>query len=223
MNTIISILIIVTSFSRMDDGNLTGVWLEEFATPYTMFTQKKYQVTVASIKGGSVPIDPRSAPAEKQKTEWKGALAALEHSIPLASVDTSKYDAVYIPGGHGAMFDLPTDKTFKKTVEVFAKKDKLIASICHGPAGLVNINLPDGTPLVKGKKVTSFTNQEEFAGKLEKHVPFLLETELKNKGALFVAKENWADHIEIDGNLITGQNPASSKSIADAIISKLER
>lgn len=207
----------------MDNGDYTGVWLEEFATPYVEFKNQNFEITVASITGGNIPIDPRSLPSEKQKAQWKEPLSALEHSIALEGLDLSKYDAVYIPGGHGAMFDLPTDPTIKKVLEEFAKENKLIASVCHGPASLVNINLPDGTALVKGKKVTSFTNQEEFAGKLEKQMPFLLETELKNRGAIFISKENWADHIEVDGNLITGQNPSSSKSMADAIINKLKK
>lgn len=223
MNTIISILIIVTSFSHMDNGDSTGVWLEEFAIPYMEFKDQNFEITVASLSGGNVPIDPRSLPNEKQKIQWEEPLSVLKHSVQLEGVDLSKYDAVYIPGGHGAMFDLPTDPTIKKVLENFAKDNKLIASVCHGPASLVNINLPDGTALVKGKKVTSFTNQEEFAGKLEKQMPFLLETELKKRGAIFISKENWADHIEVDGNLITGQNPSSSKSMAKAIIDKLKK
>lgn len=222
MNTIISILIIVTSFSNMSDGGKTGVWLEEFATPYTMFEKQNYKITVASIQGGEAPIDPRSAPSKEQMIEWQKAIGALKNTVKLELVDAAQYDAVYIPGGHGTMFDLPNSEALKKTLERFVTDEKLIASICHGPASLININTPKGEPFVKGKKITSFTNKEEFAGKLDKHLPFLLETELTNKGAVFTAKENWSDHIEIDGNLITGQNPQSSKSIAKAIIDKLK-
>ncbi len=222
MNTIISILIIVTSFSNMSDGGKTGVWLEEFATPYTMFEKQNYKITVASIQGGEAPIDPRSAPSKEQMIEWQKAIGALKNTVKLELVDAAQYDAVYIPGGHGTMFDLPNSEALKKTLERFVTDEKLIASVCHGPASLININTPKGEPFVKGKKVTSFTNKEELAGKLDKHLPFLLETELTNKGAVFAAKENWSDHIEIDGNLITGQNPQSSKSIAKAIIDKLK-
>jgi len=222
MNTIISILIIVTSFSNMSDGGKTGVWLEEFATPYAMFEKQNYKITIASIQGGEAPIDPRSAPSKEQMIEWQKAIGALKNTVKLELVDAAQYDAVYIPGGHGTMFDLPDSEALKKTLERFVADEKLIASICHGPASLININTPKGEPFVKGKKVTSFTNKEEYAGKLGKHLPFLLETELTNKGAVFTAKENWSDHIEIDGNLITGQNPQSSKSIAKAIIDKLK-
>jgi putative intracellular protease/amidase len=222
MNTIFSILIIVTSFADMGAGGKTGVWLEEYAVPYTTFEQKQYKITVASIQGGDVPIDPRSAPTKEQALAWEKPMKELKHSVKLSAVDTSKYDAVYIPGGHGAVFDMPNDKTLKAVLEKFVGDGKLVASTCHGPASLLNINKADSKPFVEGKKVTSFTNKEELAGKLDKHVPFLLETELKNKGAIFVAKENWSDHIEIDGNLITGQNPQSSKSIAQAIIKQLQ-
>jgi len=223
MNSIISILIIVTSFSRIENGDRTGVWLEEFAVPYTVFEEQGFKITVASIQGGAVPIDPRSLPDQKQQVEWQKSMDALEHSVPITDVKASEYDAVFMPGGHGTMFDFPNSEPLKNILDDFAAKDKLIASICHGPAGLVNVTLPNGEYFVKGKTLTSFTNQEEYAAAAYKNsIPFLLETELISRGAKFVAKENWADHIEIDGNLITGQNPSSSKSIANAIVNRLK-
>lgn len=222
MNSIISILIIVTSFSRIENGDQTGVWLEEFAVPYTAFEQQGFHITVASIQGGVVPIDPRSSPDQKQKVEWSKAIHALENSVSITSVNASDYNAVFIPGGHGTMFDFPNSEPLKNLLDDFAAKEKLIASVCHGPASLLSVTLPNGDYLVKGKTLTSFTNQEEAAAPYKDSVPFLLETELINRGAKFVAKENWADHIEIDGNLITGQNPSSSKSIANAIINRLQ-
>jgi putative intracellular protease/amidase len=223
MNSIISILIIVTSFSRIENGDATGVWLEEFAVPYTAFEEQGYKITVASIKGGVVPIDPRSIPEAKRQEEWKKAINILQNSVAISSVDASKYDAVFIPGGHGTMFDFPHSKELKKLLDTFVAQEKLIASMCHGPASLLNVVLPNGESFIKGKRVTSFTNNEEAQAPYKESVPFLLETQLRNNGAVFIVKENWADHIEIDGNLITGQNPSSSQSIARAIIERLNQ
>ncbi|WP_169784627.1 type 1 glutamine amidotransferase domain-containing protein [Campylobacter curvus] len=223
MNSIFSILIIVTTFSNIDTTHKTGVWFEEFATPYTVFEDKGYKVVVASINGGEVPIDPRSMPkTQAEKDKFKSAFAALKTSKKLSGLDLSKFDAVFIPGGHGAMFDLPNDKSVIKAIEAFAANDRLIASVCHGPASLVNIKLPDGSFFVKGKTMTSFTNDEEAHAGLANEMPFLLESRLKENGANFVAKPNWSDHIEISGNLITGQNPQSTASVAKAIVEKLQ-
>ena len=137
MNTMISILIIVTSFTNMNQNHKTGVWLEEFTVPYNEFSNKGYKITVASITGGDVPIDSRSLPTEKQAKEWEKAINALKNSVKISEIDSSKYDAVFIPGGHGAMFDLPNDLIVKNVIEDFANENKLIASVCHGPEDFV--------------------------------------------------------------------------------------
>ncbi|MCT7555128.1 type 1 glutamine amidotransferase domain-containing protein [Aliarcobacter butzleri] len=222
MNTIFSILIIVTTFSNISENQKTGVWFEEYAIPYQTFKEKNYNITVATIDGKDIPIDPNSMP--KDQTKWKTELNSLKNSVKLSQVDLSKYDAVYIPGGHGAIYDLPKSKEVKEAIEYFANKNKVVASVCHGPASFININLSDGTPFVKGKTLTSFTNKEEKEANLiaENELPFYLETELSKKGAIFIQKPNWSDHIEVSENLITGQNPKSSKSVALAIVDKLE-
>ncbi len=216
MNTIIAILIIVTSTSSMKSGDKTGVWLEEFAVPYLKFKKEGFDITVATINGGKVPIDPSSL--EQSKPEWKEAIKALENADKLSTIDTKKYAAVYIPGGHGAMFDLADDTLIKETLGKFADANKTVSAVCHGPAALVDVKLKNGKYLVEGKKITSFTNLEEKEVKMVDKMPFLLQSKLESQGANFIAKGNWADNVVVDGKLITGQNPSASASIADAII-----
>ena len=221
MNTIQSIMIVVTSFSEIALGEPTGLWLEEFAVPYMEFKDKGYKVSVASIQGGKAPIDPRSKPTSEQEAAWAEAIKALENTVSVASIKPVNFDAIFIPGGHGTMFDLPKSDDLNKALRSFAEQDKVIAAMCHGPASLVGVTLEDGTPLVAGKTVTSFTNEEESAAGLTNKMPFLLESRLRELGAKFVAQPNWSDHVQVDGKLITGQNPQSSKSAARAVIKAL--
>ena len=220
MNAIITILIIVTGTSTMKNGDKTGVWLEEYAVPYMKFKEQGFEVTVATIKGGIVPIDPSSL--EGEKPEWKEAMEALGNSAVLKDIDSSNYQSVYIPGGHGAMFDLADDAVVKSVIAEFADANKTISSICHGPASLVGVKLKNGKYLVEGKKLVSFTNSEEDEVNKSKLMPFMLESKLVEQGATFQAKANWADNVVVDGNLITGQNPSGSASIAEAIILQLK-
>ena len=220
MNTVIAILIIATGSSTMKNGDKTGVWLEEFAVPYMKFKKEGFEVTIATINGGNVPIDPASL--EGKKPEWKEAMETLKNAQKLSNVDTSKYQAVYMPGGHGAMFDLADNALVKQTLASFADAGKIVSAVCHGPASLVDVKLKNGKYLVEGKRITSFTNKEEDEVKKSAMMPFMLESKLVEQGALFQAKENWADHVVVDGKLITGQNPSASASIADAIIKSLK-
>lgn len=213
------ILIVSTSASTMTCGKPTGVWLEEYAIPFLKFKQAGYRIEVASPAGGQVPIDPASL---REGTDgWSEAIRQLETSTALASLKADAYVALFIPGGHGAMFDLATDPALKRLLQEFAAQQKVIASVCHGPAGFVGATKPDGTALVAGRKLTSFTDQEEKAAGHTGDVPFALETRLREEGAKFIAAENWATHVEVDDNLITGQNPASSALIADTILLRL--
>lgn len=221
MTSIQSILIIVTSFGEISPSEPTGLWLEEFAVPYVEFTNRGYKVSVASIKGGKVPIDPQSKPTPEQEKQWDSAIQTLENSLPLSSINSSEFSAVLLPGGHGTMYDFPESAKLSQLLSHFTKQDKVIASMCHGPASLVNVTLQDGTPLVSGKRVTSFTNEEESAAGFTEKMPFLLESRLRELGATFVVQPNWSDHVEIDGKLITGQNPQSSRSVALSIIKVL--
>jgi len=215
-----SILIIVTSTSTMTSGDKTGVWLEEYAVPYMKFKKEGYALTVASIKGGKVPIDPTSL--ETKKDEWQEAIAALENVDKLSNIVPDKFQAVYVPGGHGAMFDLSDNSLLKETIAAFANTDKIVAAVCHGPAALVDVKLANGKYLVEGKNVTAFTNSEEDEVQKSAKMPFMLESKLKEQGALFKAKPNWENHVVVDNRLITGQNPFASDSIAQAIIRAIE-
>jgi putative intracellular protease/amidase len=214
------VLVVVTSHAVIPtSGKPTGLWFEEFSTPYLAFREAGLEVIVASTQGGVAPVDPRSLPVPDGAQE---AYATLQQTMPVAELDARDYDAIFFPGGHGTMFDLPDDADLQRLLRDFAESDKVIAAVCHGPAGLVSATYSDGTPLVAGKTVTAFTNAEEDAAQFTQDMPFLLETRLRELGAKFVAAENWSDHIEQDGNLITGQNPQSSESIAQALIRALQ-
>jgi putative intracellular protease/amidase/sugar lactone lactonase YvrE len=217
------VLIVTTSHDRFDDPNPhpTGVWLEEFAMPYMELLKNGIEMAIASPKGGAMPVDPRSLPTPEQEKEWESAIEAAKHTVKLEDVKSEDFDAIFLPGGHGPMFDLPDNKDLQHLLREFYEAGKIIAAVCHGPAGLVGATLADGTPLVKGKTLTSYTNSEEVAAKLDKEVPFILEQRLRELGADFIVRENKADHVERDGNLITGQNPNSSASIARAIVAAL--
>jgi putative intracellular protease/amidase len=217
-----SILMVVTTHDRIDDEHPTGLWLEEFAVPYRLFREQGYDVTVASPKGGSTPIDPRSLPENPDDPAIAEAMQALKNTAVLAGLDASGFDAVFFPGGHGTMFDLPNPE-IGRVVTDFATQDKVVASVCHGPAALVEARLPDGTPLVRGRRITSFSDAEEREVQLDKHMPFLLESRLRELGAQVETAANWSDHVVVDGKLITGQNPQSSGAAARALIEALSR
>lgn len=216
-----SVLIVVTSHDRIDDEHPTGLWFEEFAAPYRLFREQGYRVTVASPQGGPAPIDPRSEPKDIEIADVKDALDALRHTQRLATLDTRGFDAVFFPGGHGTMYDLPNDSAVAKVVGEFADAGKVVASVCHGPASLVGARRADGTPVVQGHRVTGFTNAEEEAVQLDKLMPFLLESKLRELGAKVETAANWSDHVVVDGRLVTGQNPQSSASAAMAVIGLL--
>jgi putative intracellular protease/amidase len=216
------ILMVVTSHDHIDATHPTGLWFEEFATPYNEFAARDFEITVASPHGGPTPIDPSSEPKPEEAEQTQQAREALRDTLALSEVRASDFDAIFFPGGHGPMFDLPGNTTLHQLLGDFASTDKVIAAVCHGPAGLVGARLADGTPLVAGKTITGFTNDEEHTVGLDKLVPFLLESRLRELGGRFVVQPNWSDHVEQDGKLITGQNPQSSRSIARAVIEALQ-
>lgn len=215
------ILMIVTSADHFDEHHKTGVWFEEFAVPYKAFIKQGYHVTTASPKGGAAPIDPRSENLYED-IEWQETKKALNNTIPINTVDFTDFDALVLPGGHGPILDLYNDENLGEIINDFDRRNKLIAAICHGPAGLLAAK-KDGIPFVNGKKLTCFTNEEEAQAKMNNLVPFLLEDELKDAGAIFVKVSPGMVNIIEDDNLITGQNYQSSKSFADTIINYLER
>ena len=220
MNAPKNILMVTTSADALVNGRKTGVWLEEIAVPYLTLAKAGLAITVASPKGGAVPIDPHSLD-DASVAKWPDIMELLKNSAPLKGIQAHGFDAIFLPGGHGTMMDFATDAELKRLLLDFAKTDKVIAAVCHGPAGLVGAKKPDGTPLVAGKTITAFTDEEEIAVQLEKVVPFMLEATLRSEGANFVGGPLWSPHVEVDGNLITGQNPASSEAIANAVLERL--
>lgn len=217
------ILIVVTNTSRMGDSNNiveTGVWLEEFAVPFYAFKAAGFDITVASPLGGVSPIDPASLEC-KNPTEWDYTQKDLDNTAKLADIDYKTYDAIFIPGGHGPMFDLAQDMLLGEIVSYFYNSHKIVSAVCHGPAGLINAKTKTGDSIVKGMQVTSFTNEEEKLVQKDKIVPFMLESKLRQLGAYFNEAAPWTENVVVDANLITGQNPESAKMLAEAVIKKL--
>lgn len=216
-----NILFLVTGADKMTSGKATGLWLEEFAVPYDALVDAGYQIEVVTPKGGAAPIDPRSNPKPDQAAAWKEAAQRLRETKPLSSVNAKDFAAVFIPGGHGVMFDLVEDAAASKLIQEFDSQGKPVAAVCHGPAALVKVVRKDGTPLVKSRKLTAFTDAEERAVELDKDMPFLLETRLRELGATVETRDNFTAHAVRDGNLITGQNPPSSEATAKLLIEAL--
>lgn len=217
-----TILMVVTGQGEIDADHPTGLWLEEFAIPWQLFCEAGFKVTVASPLGGNTPLDPRSLEDDEQVVAWRKAQAALAQTTPLRSVAAHSYAAVFLPGGHGTMFDLPACHELQALLRSQYEAGRIVAAVCHGPAGLVDVLLSDGQPLVSGKRLTAFTDAEERAVELDGLMPFLLETELRRQGANFIEGDLWSSHVEVDGNLVTGQNPASSGAAAEAVIALLK-
>ena len=221
------ILMVLTSHDQLGNtGRKTGFWLEEFAAPYFVFRDAGVELTLASPKGGQPPIDPKSDLPENQThamarfKQDKRAQKELSQTVKLAEVKAEDYDAVFYPGGHGPMWDLAEDPNSIALLESFYNAGKPIALVCHSPGVLRHVTYK-GEPLVKGKRVTGFTNGEEEEVQLTKVVPFLVEDQLLRLGAIFEKLKNWQPFSIIDGRLITGQNPASSTSAARDLLKVL--
>jgi len=218
------ILMVLTSHDQLGNtGRKTGFWLEEFASPYYVFKGAGVELTLASPKGGQPPIDPKSDVPENQtpsQVRFKkdaAAQADLARTIPLADVKASDYDTVFYVGGHGPMWDLAESPVSIALIESFYNSGKPVALVCHSPGVLRHVRY-NGEPIVKGKRVTGFTNGEEEAVQLTHVVPFLVEDELTRLGGRFEKVVNWQPFSIVDGRLITGQNPASSTSAAEALL-----
>lgn len=216
------ILIVTTSCDRLANDHPTGLWLEEFAVPYNDFVRAGASVIVASPLGGAVPIDPKSAPNDKQKKEWAAQLTLLHSTRRISDVDPNELDAIFIPGGHGPMIDLYKDHELQAIIENLHNRVKVIAALCHGPAALINPVDDAHEPILSGRKVTGFSNLEEQLVFLKDVVPFLLEDKLKEKCAYYQsAKLPMMPFVVRDGNIVTGQNPASSKKLAEEVVEAL--
>ncbi|HEY9661517.1 MAG TPA: type 1 glutamine amidotransferase domain-containing protein [Allocoleopsis sp.] len=222
------ILIVLTSHDQLGDtGKKTGFWLEEFAAPYYVLKDAGATITVASPKGGQPPLDPKSEIPEFQteltqrfRTD-SAAQAELTNTKKLADVSADDFDAVFYPGGHGPMWDMPDNASSIALIEAFVKADKPVGAVCHAPVALVNGRSKDGEYLIKGKRVTGFTNTEEEAMSLTEVLPFLLEDRLKERGGIYSKAANWVPYVQVDGRLVTGQNPASSGPAAEELLKLL--
>ena len=224
-----NILFVLTSHSQLGDtGNKTGFWVEEFASPYYLLSDTGASITVATPNGGAAPIDPSSAspdaatPATDRFNTDTDANALITNTKVLADMNPDDFDAVFYPGGHGPLWDLTKNASSIALIEKFNMQQKPIAFVCHAPAALKNVKNTDGTPIVNGKKVTGFTNSEEAAVQLTSIVPFLVEDMLSENGGVYSKKEDWAAYAVQDGNLITGQNPASSELVAEKLRESLQ-
>lgn len=222
------ILMVLTSHDELGNtGRKTGFWLEEFAAPYFVFRDADIELTLTSPKGGQPPVDPKSdlpenqTPAMVRFKQDEIAQQALAHTVPLADMKAEDFDTIFYVGGHGPMWDLAESPVSIALIESFYNAGKPVALVCHSPGVLRHVTYK-GEPLVKGKRVTGFTNDEEEEVHLTKVVPFLVEDELTRLGAIFEKVPNWQPFSIVDGRLITGQNPASSTSAAQALLKLLE-
>jgi putative intracellular protease/amidase len=223
------ILMILTSHDQLGDtGKKTGFWLEEFAAPYYVFKDAGAELVLASPKGGQPPLDPKSDEADSQTDATRrfkqdtAAQAALARTAKLSDVSGQGVDALFYPGGHGPLWDLAEDADSVRLIESMAAAGKTVAAVCHAPGVLRHAKAADGSPLVKGKKVTGFTNTEEAAVQLTKVVPFLVEDMLVANGGVYSKGADWQSYVVTDGRLITGQNPASSAEAARAVLAQLQ-
>ncbi|MEE3501785.1 type 1 glutamine amidotransferase domain-containing protein [Acidiphilium acidophilum] len=223
------ILIVTTSHTRIPGSDdRTGVWFEELATPYYAFIDAGCAVTLASVRGGEIPIDGRSLaetplPASVQRFhEDEAALEAAHQSKPVDELTVTDYDALFLPGGHGTMWDFPNNPALAAAIVAMLDDGRIVASVCHGPAAFLGVHRIDGSPLIKGRSITCFTDSEEAAVHLDDKVPFLLEATLREAGAQVSVGPDFAPHIMEDGTLLTGQNPKSSEPLAQAVVAALK-
>lgn len=222
------ILMVLTSHDKLGDtGKKTGFWLEEFAAPYYVLKDAGAEITLASPMGGQPPLDPKSDEPDAQ-TEATDRFKAdqtaqqlLASTTPLSHIDPDDFDAVFYPGGHGPLWDLAEDASSIALIEAFAARNRPIGAVCHAPGVLRHVKGRDGQPLVKGRKVTGFTNSEEAAVGLTDVVPFLVEDMLQERGGEYEKGADWGVHVVTDGKLVTGQNPASSEAAAKALLKLL--
>lgn len=211
------VLMIVTSHNILGiTGKATGLYLPELAHPYEVLVEAGCDITVASPKGGDAPIDPGSITSEIEKYA-----PLAKNTKALYAIKPEDYDAYMVVGGHGTMWDLAFNADLNRILPAAFSQGKIVAAVCHGPVALTHLKNPDGAFMIRNKRVTGFTNEEEFAAGLTKVMPFLLEDKLIKAGATYLKKPNWAAHVVVDGNLVTGQNPASAKGVGEAMASLL--
>lgn len=220
------ILFVVTSHDKKGNtGENTGYYLGEVSHPWEVLRHAGYEIDFVSPKGGTPPVDgfDLKDPVNKEFWENKEYKNKIDHSLQPSQVKPGEYSAIFYAGGHGAMWDLADNTELASIASKIYENGGIVAGVCHGPAGLVNIKLNDGTYLVDGKKINAFTNEEEAEVKLTNVVPFLLEEQLKARGAKFEKSGLWQTHVVTDQRVITGQNPQSAKAVGEAIVKELNK
>jgi len=215
-------LFVVTSYDFLLTGEPTGLWLEELAVPYNKVVAAGHEAHIVSVAGGDVPVDPASLPAEEQIEPWRRAMDALAGTPSLYAVDPEQYDAVYLPGGHGTVFDMPYNKLLHHILATIHDRGGIVAAVCHAPAVFAGMRDGHGHPWIAGRTVAGFTDSEEAMVEGTEKVPFLVERRLRELGARHSGADDWQSHVVRDGRLITGQNPQSSAAVADELLAALE-
>lgn len=222
------VLMVLTSHDQLGNtGRKTGFWLEEFAAPYYTFKDAGADIVLASPAGGQPPLDPKSDEPDFQTELTRrfkadpAAQQALASTVRLETVSAGNFDAVFYPGGHGPLWDLTESSVSIALIEAFQRAGKPTAFVCHAPGVLRHVKAADGQPLVKGRRVSGFTNSEEEGVGLTDVVPFLIEDEFQALGGLYEKGPDWQSFVIEDGLLITGQNPASSEAAAKALVNRL--
>ena len=219
---------VVTNHSDLvGTGKKTGYYFSEVTHPYYKFEKAGLSVDFASPKGGAAPMDPKSLdlkdPLNKKFYEDKKLMKGLENTLSHSSVNPKDYKAIVFSGGHGTMWDFADSQAVSKVSREIYESGGVVAAVCHGPAALVNIKLSNGDYLIKGKKVTGFTNEEEDIVQLSKYMPFMLEDKLKERGAQFEGAKAWSEKVVVDDRLVTGQNPASASELGSKVVELLSK
>ncbi|MCT3897573.1 type 1 glutamine amidotransferase domain-containing protein [Elizabethkingia anophelis] len=220
------ILFVVTSHDKKGNtGEATGYYLSEVAHPWEVLHNAGYEIDFVSPKGGKAPVDGFDLDDTVNKKFWEDETyhTKIENTMKPKEVNPDDYVAIFYAGGHGAMWDLADNKELPKIARKIYENNGIVSAVCHGPAGLVNIKLASGKYLVDGKKVNAFTNEKETAVKLEKVVPFLLESKLIDRGGIFEKSGLWQPHVTVDQRLVTGQNPQSAHDVAEAVLKLLKK
>ncbi|MDQ8021512.1 MAG: type 1 glutamine amidotransferase domain-containing protein [Moraxellaceae bacterium] len=218
------ILIVVTSHDRKGQGLVAGFWFPELTHPAKVFTESGYTYDIASPQGGMPPFDGFDLKDEGNSWFWiqPEQRNKLANSIPLSRVDPTRYAAVMLVGGHGPMWDFARNERLHTIVRSIYERGGIVSAVCHGPAGLIDLKLSDGTSLIAGRKLTAFTTEEELSRQYDKLVPFDLETALRANKAVFEEAPVFQSKVVIDGRLITGQNPASATPFGQAVVTALK-
>jgi putative intracellular protease/amidase len=218
------VLFVLTSHDTLGEtGQETGFYLPEVTHPYVAFEEAGIEVDFVSPKGGKAPmigVD-LTDPLNKEFLENPAKMAKVENTLKPEAIDPGKYNAIFYAGGHGTMWDFPHQETLDKVAAAIYEQGGVVGAVCHGPAGLVNIKLSDGSYLVAGKNVAAFTNEEEVAVKLNEVIPFFLEKTLTERGATHTKAENFQTHVQVSDRLVTGQNPASAKGVGEQMVALL--